>query len=181
MAIRQFSRLSVFCRVILIALAAITLPFELLMHGALARDYYYLNVNNLRLVALTAVKMGVQYLPADPPAAIRMADAYAQHHGIARAEIVLTELSPDGNVLTIRLERKIPQYLAVLAMGGLPARDINVTASAWRQRVGPFRHAILDAPVSKSSRQAQNARLFSAAFEKPNSPRWIRQQRIDRG
>jgi hypothetical protein len=86
--------------------AAITLPIELLMHGAFARDYYYLNVNNLRLVALTAVKMGAQYLPTDPPAAIRVADAYAQHHGIARAEIVLTELSPDKSVLTIRLERK---------------------------------------------------------------------------
>ena len=136
MAIRQFSRLSVRYRVILIALVAITLPIELLMHGAFARDYYYLNVNNLRLVALTAVKMGAQYLPTDPPAAIRVADAYAQHHGIAPTEIVLTELSPDGNVLTIRLERKIPQYLAVLAMGGLPTRDINVTASAWRQGAG---------------------------------------------
>ena len=49
--------------------------------------------------------------------------------------------------LTIRLERKIPQYLAVLAMGGLPARDINVTASAWRQRsVGhPFGTRMIDA------------------------------------
>jgi hypothetical protein len=144
---KQLGRLSFRCRVMLTVLAMITLPVELLMHGAFARDYYYLNVNNLRLVALTAVKMGAQYLPTDPPAAIRVADAYAQHHGITRDEIVLTELSPDGNMLTIRLERKIPQYLAVLAMGGLPARDINVTASEWRQRsVGhPFGTRIIDA------------------------------------
>jgi hypothetical protein len=144
---KQLDRLSFRWRVMLTVLAMITLPVELLMHGAFARDYYYLNVNNLRLVALTAVKMGAQYLPTDPPAAIRVADAYAQHHGIAPTEIVLTELSPDESVLTIRLERKIPQYLAVLAMGGLPARDINVTASAWRQRsVGhPFGTRIIDA------------------------------------
>jgi hypothetical protein len=133
---QHFSRLSVRGRAILIALAAIILPIELLVHGAFAREYYYLNVNDLRLVALTAVKIGAQYLPVDPAAAIRMADAYARHHGIARAEIVLTELSPDGKVLTIRLERKIPQYLAVLAMGGLPARDIDVTASAGPQGAG---------------------------------------------
>ena len=175
MAMRQFSRLSVRCRVILIALAAIILPAELIVHSIFAREYYYLNVENLRLVALTAVKMGAVYLPANPPAAVRVADAYAQHHGIARAEIVFTELSPDGNVLTIRLDRKIPQYLAVLAIGGLPARDINVTASAWRQRAGhPFGTQILDVPAltaSKSSQhEAQIARLLSAAFEKPNSP-----------
>jgi hypothetical protein len=148
---KQLDRLSFRWRVMLTVLAMITLPVELLMHGAFARDYYYLNVNNLGLVALTAVKMGAQYLPTDPPAAIRVADAYAQHHGIAPTEIVLTELSPDKSVVTIRLERKIPQYLAVLAMGGLPARDINVTASAWRQRsVGhPFGTRIIDASARR--------------------------------
>jgi hypothetical protein len=157
----------------LTVLAMITLPVELLMHGAFARDYYYLNVNNLRLVALTAVKMGAQYLPTDPPAAIRVADAYAQHHGIAPTEIVLTELSPDRSVLTIRLERKIPQYLAVLAMGGLPARDINVTASAWRQRsVGhPFGTRIIDASARWCSASTIFADRIDSRFLLPERSR----------
>ena len=116
MAMRQFSRLSVRGRVILIALAAIILPVELMMHGTFAREYYYLNVNNLGLVALTAVKMGAEYLPTDPPAAIRVADAYAQTTGSRGPRSCFTEPSSDGNVLTIRLERKNSTYLAVLAM-----------------------------------------------------------------
>jgi hypothetical protein len=158
---REFSRLSFRWRVMLIVFPVITLPIELMVHTVLAREYYYLNVKNLRLVALTAVKMGAQYLPADPPAAVRVADAYAQRQGIARAEILFTELSPDNNVLTIKLDRKIPQYVAVLAMGGLPARDINVTASAWRQGAGhPFGTKILDVPATQSSQHTvQNSRV----------------------
>jgi hypothetical protein len=137
MANRKSSRLSLRCRVMLIVFAVITLPAELIMHSIFAREYYYLNAKNLQLMALTAVKMGAIYLPANPRAAVRIADAYVQSHGVAPAEIVFTELSSDNSVLTIRLDRKIPQYVAVLAVGGLPARDINVTASAWRQA---FRH-----------------------------------------
>jgi hypothetical protein len=158
-------------RVMLIVFAVITLPIELLVHGVFAREYYNLNVKSLRLVALTAVKMGAQYLPADPPAAVRVADEYAQRQEITRAEIVFTELSSDNNVLTIRLDRKIPQYMAVLALGGLPARDISVTASAWRQGAGqPFAIKIPDVPAAQSSRpEPQNSRVFSAAFEKRNA------------
>ena len=47
---KQLGRLSFRWRVMLTVLAMITLPVELLMHGAFARDYYYLNVNNLRLL-----------------------------------------------------------------------------------------------------------------------------------
>ena len=168
MAYRQFSRLSFRCRVTLIVFAVIALPVELIAYSIFAKDYYYLKTKNLQLVALTSVKMGAQYLPADPPAAVRVADAYAQGHGIARAEIVFTELSSDNDVLTIRLDRKIPQYVAVVAVGGLPARDINVTASAWRRGTEhPFGTRILDVPAAKSSRhETLNARLFSAAFEK---------------
>jgi hypothetical protein len=120
----------------LIVFAVITFPTELMVHGIFAREYYYLYVKNLQLMALTAVKMGAVYLPADPRAALRVADAYAHSQGIASAEIVFTELSSDNNILTIRLDRKIPQYVAVIALGGLPARDISVTASAWRQGAG---------------------------------------------
>ena len=48
---------------------------------------------------------------------MRVADAYAEGHGITPAEVVFTEISSDDHVLTIRLDRKIPVYLAVLAGG----------------------------------------------------------------
>jgi hypothetical protein len=148
MANRRFSRLSRRWRFTLIALALATFTAELSVHNIFAREYYYLNVKSLQLVALTAAKMGAVYLPTYPRAAVRIADAYVQSHGVAPAEIVLTELSPDGNVLTIRLDRKIPEYVALLATGGLPARDIDVTASAWRQRSGhSLDTQILDIPA----------------------------------
>ncbi len=133
---RRFGRLSLRCRVLFIVFAAITLPAELMITRVLARKYYYLNVENLQLVALAAAKTGVLYLPADPGAAIREADAYAKGHGIARSEIISTELSSGNRVLTITVDRKIPRYVVMLVMGALPARDINVTASAWRQNAG---------------------------------------------
>jgi hypothetical protein len=160
MANRQFSRLSFRWRVILVLFTLITLAIELMMYGVFAREYYYLNVKRLRLVALTAVKMGAQYLPADPPAAVRVADEYAQRREITGAEIVFTEVSSDNNVLTIRLDRKIPQYVAVLALGGLPARNISVTASASRRGVGqPFGIEILDVPAAQP--ESQKIRMSS--------------------
>lgn len=127
---RRLRRLSFRARLALIALAVILVPIELLAHGRLAREYYDLNVDILQLTANSAVTVGARYLPAHPHAAVREANAYAERHGIARAEIVFTGLSADNRVLTIRLERKVPRYMALLVLGGLPARDINVTASA---------------------------------------------------
>jgi hypothetical protein len=147
------------------------LPVELIVNNRLAREYYYLNVKNLQLMALTAVKMGAEYLPADPRVAVEVADAYVQSQGIDPAEIVFPEPSSNNNVLTIRLHRKIPRYVAVLAMGGLPAREICVTASARRQGRGhPFGTKILDVPAAQSSRhesslhEAQNSRVFPAGL-----------------
>ena len=156
----------------LIVFAVITLPTELIVYSIVAREYYYLNVKNIQLVALTAARTGAQYLPADPRAAVRVANAYAEGHGIAPAEIVFTvftEISSDDNLLTIRLDRKIPVYVAVLALG-LPARDINVTASASPQRAGyPFGTQILDVPAAQSSRpeSAGLASLLSSVEEPP--------------
>jgi hypothetical protein len=121
----------------LIVFAGVALSAELMVHRTFAREYYELDVKNLQLMALMAVNRGAQYLPEDPRAAVRVADAYAESQGIASAEIVFTELSSDNNVLTIRLDRRIPQYAAVLALGGFPARSITVTASASRRGAGP--------------------------------------------
>jgi hypothetical protein len=130
----QLRRLSFRTRLALIAFALIVVPIELLAHGRLAREYYDLNVDILQLTANSAVTVGARYLPAHPHAAVREANAYAERHGIARAEIVFIGLSSDNSVLTIRLERKVPRYMALLVLGGLPARDINVTASATLTR-----------------------------------------------
>lgn len=169
---RQLSRLSLRCRVMLIVFAVITLPVELRVHATFAREYYDLYVKNLQLMALTAVKRGAEYLPADPRAAVRVADSYVQSQGIASAEIVFTELSSDNNMLTIGLDRKIPQFVAVLALGVLPARHINVTASAWRQGAGqPFGIKIIYVTAAQSSRpEPRKIRVPSpAAFEKRNA------------
>jgi hypothetical protein len=151
MANRQVSRLSLRCRVMLILFTVIILPVELILHSILAREYYYLNFKNLQLTALTAVKMGAEYLPADPRVAVQVADAYARSQGIAPAEIVFIELSSNNHMLAIRLDRKFPRFVAAFAMGGLPARDISVTASAWRQGTGrPFGTKVLDVPAQSA-------------------------------
>ena len=167
---RRFGRLSLRCRVLFIVVAAITLPAELMITRVLARKYYYLNVENLQLVALAAAKTGVLYLPADPGAAIREADAYAKGHGIARSEIISTELSSGNRVLTITVDRKIPRYVVMLVMGALPARDINVTASAWRQSAGhTFGTQILDLPTTRASwhQSQEDSIVFSARVRAP--------------
>ena len=141
---RPFNRLSLGCRVTLMVLATITLPGMLIVQTIVARAYYRLNSQSLQLIASMAVKVGAECLPANPRAAVRIADAFARDHGIAPAEIVFTESSSDNNVLTIKLDRKVPQYVAVFAVG-LPAHDISVTASAWRQGARyPFGTKLLD-------------------------------------
>ena len=103
---RPFNRLSLGCRVTLMVLATITLPGMLIVQTIVARAYYRLNSQSLQLIASMAVKVGAECLPANPRAAVRIADAFARDHGIARAEIVFTESSSDNNVLTIKLDRK---------------------------------------------------------------------------
>jgi hypothetical protein len=117
----------------IIVFAVITVQAELIARSTLAREYYHLRVQSLQEMALTAVKMGAQYLPTDPHAAVRVANSYVQSQGIAPAEIVFTKLSSDNQVLSIKLDYEIPTFAAVLARGRLPARNVEVTASAWRQ------------------------------------------------
>ena len=138
MANRRFIRPPFRSRGMLLVVALIVLSTELTMRGMFAKEYYYLSAKNLQLRALTAVKIGAEYLPRNPRAAVRAADAYAASQGIAPAEIIFTEVSLDNTKIKINFDRKIPGYVAVLTMGGLPGRDINVTAFAWRQDAKPF-------------------------------------------
>ena len=148
---RKLSRLSLRCRIMLIVFAVITLPAELIGHSIVAREYYYLNVKNIQLVALTAAKTGAQFcrgihqLLCEWPMHMRKVTE-------SPAEVVFTDDLFDDHALTIRLDRKIPMYVAVLALG-LPARDINVTTSASPQRAGhPFGTQILDVSAASRSR-----------------------------
>jgi len=157
MASKQLSRLSFHWRVTLLVSALVLLGIELVVHGIIAKRYYDLNVETLRLTAVAAVKKGAQYLPTDPNDAIREADAYAEGHGIAHGEIVFTELSSNNSVLTIRLVRKIPLRFVVLVWGGLPSRDIEVTASAGnKSHNAPNAQSIMLSSNRSASRRGSN-------------------------
>ena len=116
----------------------------LTMHAVAARAYYNINSKNLQLVASTAVRAGIQYLPVDPLAAIRTAYRFVQGFGVTSDEITSIDVSDDNNTLTIRLSREIPEYLSLLAFG-LPNRMIRVTASGEQQKI--------DRPSARSTLQ----------------------------
>jgi hypothetical protein len=131
MANRRSSRLSPRCHVLLVVLIMTALPVELLVHSISAVRYYIRSSQQLRLAASMAVAAGARYLPMDPEGAIRTADRSVQHYGVISSEIVSTEVSADDSMLTIRLSRRIPKYVALFALG-LPSRSVNVTASGRR-------------------------------------------------
>ena len=85
------------------------------MHTVAARAYYNINSKNLQLVASTAVRAGIQYLPVDPQTAIRIADRFVQGFGVTSDEIISIDVSDDDSTLTIRLSREIPEYVSLLA------------------------------------------------------------------
>ena len=113
----------------LILLAAAIVTGTLTVHSILAKVYCNLERRQLQLTAITAVSVGAKYLPADPRSAVRVADAYAQRSGVTLEKIAFTVTSADNLTLTIRLRCQVPWYVALLA-AGLPAREIEVTASA---------------------------------------------------
>ena len=156
--IQQIGPVLIRYRLTLIIISILIFPAEMMVRRTLAREYYFLTLNNLRLVAFTSVELGARYLPADPSLAVHMADAYARRHGIARAEIVFTGLSSNGRVLTISFNRKIPLYMVLLTAGGFPSRALTVTASA-RQRSVP--------------RSSSANRIFSSTeYHPPVFTRW---------
>ncbi len=116
---------------VLSAVVVITSAAALLAHTMAARVYYNANSASLRIVAENAVRAGAEYLPAEPAAAMRAAQDSAELSGIAPNEIVQTEVAADNQGITLSLSRRVPRYIAFLAVG-LPGRDIRVTASARR-------------------------------------------------
>ena len=131
---RPFNQLSFSCRVTLLVLATITLPGMLIAQSIAARAYYNLNSQSLQLVGTMAVRVGAEYLPTDPRTAVLIADRYARRCGIASNEIISTDVSADDNTLTITLNRKVPEFLSLLALG-LPDRTISVVVSGHSQKV----------------------------------------------
>jgi hypothetical protein len=100
----------------------------LIVHSVSANIYYKINHHCLQMAADRAVRAGRNYLPTDPGAAVYVADEYARLGGVGPDEIAITRVSPDNRTLTILLRRRVPWYVALLAVG-LPAREMAVSAS----------------------------------------------------
>lgn len=111
------------------ALVLITSAAALLVHSMAAAVFYDTNSASLQIVAENAVRTAAEYLPRDPSVAVFVADNYAKTGGIAADEIVLTKVAGDDRAITLSLRRRIPGYVAFLALG-LPSREIRVTVSA---------------------------------------------------
>jgi hypothetical protein len=113
-------------------LVVTTLSAALIVHTISANVYYNLNLLKLQVAADLAVRAGVEYLPTDPRIALQVATAYAERNGVAFNEIMLVGVDRYRRTLRIRLSRKIPIYISLLAIR-LPHRDIVVTSFAQRQ------------------------------------------------
>ena len=145
-------RLSTHRRLALLVFVTAVLSGELAIQTRFAKAYYELNSKRLHLIGVMAVRAGAAHLPADPGMAVRVARAYAQANGVTRDEIVFIRASFDGRVLTITLDRTIPEYVALFFVG-LPSRDITVTV---RGEVG--------APVPKTWNASSRRRLRGGAL-----------------
>jgi len=149
----RINRLSFRWRIALMTFAVLALSGELIGQRYVGSKFYSLYIENLELIAITAVKTGAKHLPTDPNGAVRIADTCAEGLGIAKPEIVFTKVSADDTVLSMRLDRTIPLYVAVLALGRLPTRHLSVTATAsgGRPSRGSFTEIMIDGtrrPVS---------------------------------
>jgi hypothetical protein len=109
-----------------------TLSGALIVHSISANFYYHSNLVRLQMAADLAVNMGANYLPADPHAAVQVADRFAKANGVLLNEITFTGVTADNRTLRIRLIRRVPLYIATLAVA-LPGDEIVVTASARRR------------------------------------------------
>ena len=138
-----------FRRRLLAAVAIGALASAVMVHAASALMYYRMTLIRLTAIDQQAVREGAAWLREDPPRAIRTAQLYALDHGIAAGEIGFIRTAPDGSSLGMGLNRKIPAYIAVLALG-LPGRIVKVTAWApWRDNQSP------NSPDSHSLRVAK--------------------------
>ncbi len=121
---------------ILFALA--TVLTSSILEVYVARSYYAVATQRLRILGETAARSGAAYLPANPQLAERVADKVANQCGVAKEAIVLTEVTADGLGLTIRFEEKVPWQIAMFAFGRSGSIGVEATA-----RVAPRNsHAI---------------------------------------
>jgi len=120
------------CRRALILLGIAINFGALVVHGILGNIYYRSSSILMQMVAVTAVRAGAVYLPANPGTAVQVADAYVELNGVMADEIVSTVVAANDNTLTIVLKRELPTYVTLLVMG-LPGREINVTAQAQKR------------------------------------------------
>jgi hypothetical protein len=102
---------------------------EVALHTFLTTAYYVTNLRRLQLIAAMAAGAGAEHLPGNPALAVRIARSCANLNGVTGDEIVFIHTSTDNQVLTIRLDQRIPKYFALFAFG-LSTPELTVTASA---------------------------------------------------
>jgi hypothetical protein len=122
-------RLSSHLRVVLLLGATINVGM-LAVHTVASNMYFRSTCIRMQMAAGIAVRAGAVYLPADPSAAVQVADAYATLNGVAPNEIVSTEVAANDQTLTIVLKRQLPTYVRLFVLG-LPG-EIKVTAQAQK-------------------------------------------------
>ena len=125
---RQWKLFAAYVGLLIMSTAAFT------VHSIAAREYYSANCASMRIVAEKAVSVGIEYLPAEPSTAVAAAEQSAELGGVAPGEME-ANIATDEQQITLCVRRKVPRYIAFLAIG-LPSSEIQVTATA--QRV--FRH-----------------------------------------
>jgi hypothetical protein len=130
-------------------LVLITSAAALLVHSMAAAVFYDTNTASLQIVGENAVRTAAEYLPKEPSVAVLIADNYATTGGIAPDEIVLTRVAGDDRAITLSLRRRIPGYVAFLALG-LPSREIRVTVSA-RKTARPVARILASWPTPAQS------------------------------
>jgi hypothetical protein len=129
----------------LAAVSLLAVTTWIVVHSIVARMCYDLYCARLGMAASMAARTGAEYLPTDPTMAVQVAHAYAKLSGILPGEIIFIRVTPDHRTLSIRLNRRMPTYIALFAVG-LPSRDISVTASAQTRSDHP------QAALQKTSR-----------------------------
>ncbi|HVN91496.1 MAG TPA: hypothetical protein VMT61_16900 [Candidatus Binataceae bacterium] len=106
----------------------VAIPTSLALETYIARSYYDVATQRLRILGANAVRSGAAYLPSNPQLAAQVADKVANQSGVAQEEIVATSVSEDGLGLTIRFEEKVPWHIAMFAFG--QPKTIGVEATA---------------------------------------------------
>ncbi len=91
----------------------------------------YYNWLQLQKAADAAVIAGANYLPSDTADAIATANSYAFQNGVARSEILSTDVAPNGMSITMLVSRTVPYFFTRVL--GLTNAPVKAAATAGLQ------------------------------------------------